>query len=340
MLVEGDDTETEAALARHRLPGHIEVLRLPAGLPRTKPRALNVALAAARGSFLVIYDAEDRPDPDQLCMALAAFAAGPPALACVQAALTIDNSHDGWLTRLFTIEYAALFDAFLPSLAALGLPFPLGGSSNHFRVAALRDVGAWDPWNVTEDADLGLRLARRGYGMTTIPSSTFEEAPNRLGLWMRQRTRWLKGYSLTWWIHACRPRLLLADLGVVRFLALNAIVAGVPLSAMTLPVLLADFVWRLPHMLANGTSVAEAPLAYVDAANLVFGFGATAWLAVAGIRRRRLRGYLGDVCWMPVYWLLSSVAAYRALFQLAAAPHLWEKTEHGLARTSRRNNDA
>jgi cellulose synthase/poly-beta-1,6-N-acetylglucosamine synthase-like glycosyltransferase len=336
LVVERGDRETARALTALRIPGHIEVLSLPAGPPRTKPRALNVALAAARGTFLTIYDAEDRPEPGQLRAALAAFAAGPPHLACVQAALTVDNSRDGWLTRLFTVEYAALFDAFLPSLAGFGLPFPLGGSSNHFRTAAVRAAGGWDPWNVTEDAELGLRLARRGYRMTTAASSTYEEAPNRLGPWMRQRTRWLKGYALTWWVHACRPRQLLADLGWPRFLVLNAIVAGVPLSALTLPILLADLAWRLPQML----SAAAAPgggrlLADVDVVNLVVGFGAAAWLAVAGIRRRRLPGYLGAVLWLPAYWLLSSLAAYRALVQLAAVPHLWEKTEHGLARSSR-----
>jgi hypothetical protein len=172
--------------------------------------------------------------------------------------------------------------------------------------------------------------------MTTVASSTYEEAPNHFGPWMRQRTRWLKGYTLTWWIHACRPRRLLAELGTIRFVALNAIVAGVPLSALTLPILMADLAWHLPEMWDAGLAAVARPLAYVDAADLALGFGAAAWLAAAGIRRRRLDGYLGTILWLPVYWLLSSFAAYRALFQLAAAPHLWEKTEHGLARSSRR----
>jgi cellulose synthase/poly-beta-1,6-N-acetylglucosamine synthase-like glycosyltransferase len=202
----------------------------------------------------------------------------------------------------------------------------------HFRTAALRAVRGWDAWNVTEDADLGVRLARCGYAMATIASSTFEEAPNRLAPWMRQRTRWLKGYALTWWIHGCRPRRLMRDLGLWRFLVFNAIVGGVPLSALVLPVLVGDYAVRLYAGSAGGI----VPLSYVDAASLIVGFGAAAWLGVVGVRRRRLAGYLGAVAWLPLYWLLASAAAYRALVQLAAAPHLWEKTEHGLARSSRR----
>ena len=132
--------------------------------------------------------------PDQLRRVLALFKAGDADLACVQGCLTIDNTADSWLSRLFTAEYAAQFDLFLPGLAALGVPLPLGGSSNHFRTAVLREVGAWDPYNVTEDADLGVRLARFGYRTTMVRSTTYEEAPARFGPWLRQRTRWFKGW--------------------------------------------------------------------------------------------------------------------------------------------------
>ena len=166
IAVEADDHETRAAIAarNHRIP--ITVIPVPAVGPRTKPKALNAALPFARGTFTVIYDAEDRPEPNQLRRALQAFRAGGDDLACVQARLCIDNTADSWLARLFTAEYAGQFDVFLPGLAALRLPLPLGGSSNHFRTAILREVGAWDPYNVTEDADLGMRLARFGYRRT------------------------------------------------------------------------------------------------------------------------------------------------------------------------------
>jgi cellulose synthase/poly-beta-1,6-N-acetylglucosamine synthase-like glycosyltransferase len=194
LVVEADDRQTHEAIARLRLGASFEVVIAPRSGPRTKPKALNAALPFARGSFIAIYDAEDRPEPGQLRGALEAFAAGDERLACVQARLTIDNTADSWLARLFTAEYAGLFDVFLPGLAAWRLPLPLGGSSNHFRASVLRAVGAWDPFNVTEDADLGIRLARFGYRTTVIRSTTYEEAPARFRPWIRQRTRWFKGW--------------------------------------------------------------------------------------------------------------------------------------------------
>ena len=194
LVIEADDADTAAAIAARKSRIPVEVITAPDCEPRTKPKALNVALPFARGNFTVIYDAEDRPEPRQLRRALQSFAAAGDDLACVQACLSIDNTADSWLARLFTAEYAGQFDIFLPGIAALRLPMPLGGSSNHFRTATLRHVGGWDAYNVTEDADLGVRLARFGYRVGTIDSTTYEEAPARLGLWLRQRTRWFKGW--------------------------------------------------------------------------------------------------------------------------------------------------
>ena len=194
LVVEGDDAETRAAIERcaSRIP--IEVLVVPAAGPRTKPKALNVALPFVRGAFTVIYDAEDRPEAGQLRRALQAFVGAGEELACVQACLAIDNTSDSWLARLFTGEYAGQFDVFLPGIAALRLPLPLGGSSNHFRTATLRELGGWDAYNVTEGADLGMRLARFGYRTAIIDSTTYEEAPAQFLPWLRQRTRWFKGW--------------------------------------------------------------------------------------------------------------------------------------------------
>jgi hypothetical protein len=200
-VLEADDHDTRKAIERLRLGPPFEIRFAPAGGPRTKPKALNAALPFVRGSFVAVFAAEDRPDPDQLRMALEAFTAGGERLACVQARLTIDNTADSWLTRVFTAEYAGLFDVFLPGLAAWRLPLPLGGSSNHFRRAVLFQIGAWDPYNVTEDADLGMRLARLHYHTGVISSTTYEEAPARFHPWLKQRTRWFKG-----WIRLCQSR--------------------------------------------------------------------------------------------------------------------------------------
>lgn len=193
IAVEADCHDTRAAITarKHRIP--ITVVPVPPSEPRTKPKALSIALPLARGAYTVIYDAEDRPDPNQLRCAVQAFRTAGNDLACVQARLCMDT-RTSWHARYFTAEYAAHFDFFLPRLAASGLPFPLGGSSNHFRTKTLREVGGWDPYNVTEDADLGMRLARFGYRCAVIDSTTYEEAPENIRRWLGQRSRWFKGW--------------------------------------------------------------------------------------------------------------------------------------------------
>jgi cellulose synthase/poly-beta-1,6-N-acetylglucosamine synthase-like glycosyltransferase len=194
LVLEAGDRATVAAIRRRVASASYEIVIVPPIGPRTKPKALSYALAFARGEFVTVYDAEDRPHPLQLREAHAAFCRAGRDLACLQSSLVIDNGETSWLARLFTIEYAALFDGLLPALAKLGMPLPLGGTSNHFRRAALEAVGGWDPFNVTEDADLGIRLARFGYRAATIALPTLEEAPADLGPWIRQRTRWFKGW--------------------------------------------------------------------------------------------------------------------------------------------------
>lgn len=194
LVVEPNDTETRAALETVRHDSRFEVFVVPDAGPRTKPKALSAALPFARGELVVVYDAEDEPAPDQLRVAAAAFATAGPGLACVQASLAVRNAGDNWLTKHFAAEYAGLFDVFLPALAGKRLPLPLGGTSNHFRAATLRKVGGWDPHNVTEDADLGMRLARFGFRTGVIDSTTMEEAPADFRNWLNQRTRWFKGW--------------------------------------------------------------------------------------------------------------------------------------------------
>jgi cellulose synthase/poly-beta-1,6-N-acetylglucosamine synthase-like glycosyltransferase len=193
IAVEADCHDTRAAITarKHRIP--VTVIPVSPGEPRTKPKALSVALPLARGAYTVIYDAEDRPEPNQLRLAVHAFRSAGDELACVQARLHMDTK-TSWHARYFTAEYAGHFDFFLPRLAALGLPLPLGGSSNHFRTKTLCDVGGWDPYNVTEDADLGMRLARFGYRCGVIDSTTCEEAPANIRRWLAQRSRWFKGW--------------------------------------------------------------------------------------------------------------------------------------------------
>jgi glycosyltransferase involved in cell wall biosynthesis len=327
--VEPDDTETLAALQRLRLPPCYEIIIAPAAGPRTKPKALNTALPFARGSFVVVYDAEDRPDPDQLRKALAEFLRSDERLACVQARLAIDNTRDSWLTRMSTAEYAGLFDVLLPGLAHWKLPLPLGGTSNHFDMSVLRRIGAWDPYNVTEDADLGMRLARCGYITSVISSSTQEEAPARFRAWLRQRTRWFKGWMQTYLVHMRQPQRLCRDLGAPGFAAFQLVIGGTVLAALVHPFFIVELVCRL---FVDDAGVLFAGL---PATTLATGYAASGMLALLGLKRRHLLGSAWVLLAMPAHWLLLSLAAWRALYQLARDPYRWEKTEHGLAKTSR-----
>jgi cellulose synthase/poly-beta-1,6-N-acetylglucosamine synthase-like glycosyltransferase len=328
-ILEPNDHETRKVVAGLGPP--FEVIIAPRLGPRTKPKALNIALPFVRGKFVVVYDAEDRPDPDQLRVALETFVFDDGRLACVQAQLTIDNSGDSWLSRLFTAEYAGLFDVFLPGLAAWQLPLPLGGSSNHFRTEALFRVGAWDPYNVTEDADLGMRLARLGYRTDVISSSTYEEAPSRFHPWLRQRTRWFKGWMQTWLVHTRSPRYLARDLGWRGFAAFQLIVGGTVLSALVHSIFVAALVFECVY----GRVAASIPTMNFHIAWLVLGYVVSAAIAFVGLRRRGLLGCTWALLLIPLYWLMLSIAAWRALYQLIRDPHGWEKTEHGLAKTSR-----
>ncbi|NVO14291.1 MAG: glycosyltransferase [Rhodoplanes sp.] len=336
LVLEADDAATREALEAQRLGPPYEILIAPDIGPRTKPKALNAALPFARGHLLAVFDAEDRPESDQLRRAVAAFAAGGDRLACVQARLTIDNTRDGVLTALFTAEYAGLFDVFLPVLARLRLPLPLGGSSNHFRTTALRAVGGWDAFNLTEDADLGMRLARHGFGTDVIASTTHEEAPARLTPWLRQRTRWFQGWIQTWLVHMRAPRRTLRELGPAGFVTLQLVVGGTVLAALVHPLFAAVLIAKLATAgwprLSDG---AEAALVTLFGGTCVAGYAASVLLGLVGLARRRLLSVAPVLLLMPLHWLLLAAAAWRALIKLFRDPYRWDKTEHGLARTSR-----
>ncbi|MCJ2101110.1 glycosyltransferase family 2 protein [Methylobacterium sp. E-046] len=337
LLIEADDRETAVALARIPLPARFAVIAVPPGAPRTKPRALNVALPLARGTLLTVYDAEDDPDPGQLRLAAALFARLPERVACLQGRLVIDNAGDSRLARAFALEYAGLFDVLNPALARCGLPVPLGGTSMHLRTRVLQALGGWDAYNVTEDADLGLRLALAGYAVGDLPSSTFEEAPARFGPWLAQRTRWLKGLIQTSLTHGRRPLANARSLGGLEALCAVALVPGTVASALAYPVCLAAALWAV--------LVRDIPTASVFLDNLVTGLAITLFGAglaalvlpsLLGCARRGWGDLARSAPWMPLYFLMVSLAAWLALVELLRAPTRWNKTQHGLARTSRR----
>jgi cellulose synthase/poly-beta-1,6-N-acetylglucosamine synthase-like glycosyltransferase len=328
---EKSDTATINALRDKVAPSRVQIIVAPKLGPQTKPRALSLALEAARGEFVVIYDAEDRPHPEQLMEAYQRFQQEPTSTACLQAPLVVTNSSNGFLARMFSFEYAALFGALLPYLATSGRFIPLGGTSNHFRRSALIHAGGWDPFNVTEDADLGTRLCRLGYRCGMITQPTFEDAPTRLVQWRPQRVRWFKGWLQTWLVHTRRPQTLLNDLGTKDFLRFHLLTMGMFLSALVYPSILAVIVWSLYILLSStflGMSALTMCLFVVDFCNIILGHLVFSSLGGKVEQSRGNKTSLFFVLYLPVYWTLLSIAAWGALWELFRKPHHWNKTEH------------
>ncbi|HFC04172.1 MAG TPA: glycosyltransferase, partial [Rhizobiales bacterium] len=316
------------------LPPQFEIIIVPEAMPQTKPKALNYALHFARGDLVVIFDAEDIPEPDQLRKAAETFAAAPPELVCLQARLTFYNANENWLTRQFTIEYAVLFDLVLPFLASFGLPLPLGGTSNHFRIKALRQLGGWDAHNVTEDADLGIRLARFGWRADVLDSSTFEEANNSFGNWLPQRARWLKGWIQTWFVHMRHPVDLWRQLGPAGFLVFQTLMAGIVVSTIVHPFFLAAIIWALftGTLLPLEPTSLDTLLTGIGLAVFTSGYAVTLGAGHIALGLRGLGRLRVSVFAMPVYWILISIGGWLAVKQFITHPFHWNKTSHGLSK--------
>jgi glycosyltransferase XagB len=334
LLLEEDDAETIEAAKAAGLPPWMTIIVVPRGQPQTKPKACNVGLFFSSGEHLVIYDAEDKPDPDQLKKAVVAFHRGGERLVCVQAALNYWNVNENFLTRMFTAEYSFWFDYMLPGLDALKLPIPLGGTSNHFRTDGLRLLGGWDPFNVTEDADLGIRASALGYTVGVINSTTFEEANRKFGNWIRQRSRWIKGYMQTVLVHARAPWSLVREVGLRQAAGFALLIAGTPLSflfVLPLWVLFAVSLVLPRHFLAT---LYPGWALWIGVFNLLVGNALMIYVCMMGAFLRQRYGLVLWALLNPVYWLLHSVASYKALWQLIVKPHYWEKTTHGISALS------
>ncbi len=328
-VIEDNDHDTAEVLASLNLPSWLRVLPVPTGTIRTKPRALNYGLDHCRGSIIGIYDAEDAPAADQLCQVAQRFAQTDDRLACLQGRLDYYNPHTNWLARCFTIEYAAWWRVFLPGIERLGLAIPLGGTTLFFRRNALMDLGGWDAHNVTEDADLGLRIARRGYRTELIDTVTMEEANCRALPWIKQRSRWIKGYMITYATHMRDPVLLWRQLGARRFWGVQVMFAGSILQALFAPLLWA--LWLVPFGLFDtALGMVPQPVLMTLAVTGVLTEALMMGCNYAGVLQT---GHKINARWLPLmmlYNMMATVAAYKALWEMLAAPFYWDKTSHGL----------
>ena len=330
LLLEEDDVDTLEVVRRTHLPPSFDVVVVPAEGPRTKPKACNYGLQLARGEYCVIFDAEDIPAPDQLKKSLVIFQRSEPELGCVQAKLNYYNPTQNMVTKWFALEYTAWFDFFLPGLVDLGLPVPLGGSSNHFRTVLLRGLGAWDPNNVTEDADLGMRLYRAGYQTALMDSTTLEEANSDFVNWMRQRSRWGKGYFISWLVLMRHPGAIRRDVGLRSLVAMNLTLGGTFIIALlNLSVWLLTLMWILGQFQFI-TYLFPTGIYYIGMVELVFGNFFFLYMGVWSARHRGSYELLHAGLLTPAYWLMASLAMLKASLQLVNRPTFWEKTVHGL----------
>ncbi len=321
LVTEAEDTTTRDALAAASLPPWVTVVPVPDGPIRTKPRALNYALDGCRGQIVGVWDAEDAPAPDQLLRVAAEFAAAPPDVACLQGRLAFATRGHGWLARCFALEYAGWFRIVLPGLEALGLPIPLGGTTLFLRRGPLEAVGGWDAHNVTEDADLGIRLARHGYRTALIDTVTVEEPNTRPLAWIRQRSRWLKGYAITWMVHTRQPLRLIRDLGPWGAAGVQVILLGTLLQFALAPAL-----WL--YWLGLPAGAGASALAWTLAGLLLLSEAVNWTVAVLGARRAGIMRHAVLVPTMLLYFPLATFAAWKALIEIAVAPFYWDKTAH------------
>ncbi len=330
LLLEEDDDETRTAVAGVVLPPGFRVTLIPASQPRTKPKACNIGLAHALGEYLVIYDAEDRPEPDQLKKAVVAFRRVGPETVCLQSRLNFYNPRQNLLTRMFAADYSAWFDLSLPGLCAMRGVIPLGGTSNHFVTARLRELLGWDAYNVTEDCDLGIRIHRLGYDTRMLQTTTWEEACSQVRFWIPQRTRWIKGYIQTYLVHMRQPRRLLRELGWRQFIHFQMLIGGSVFATLVNPFfwLLAIlwFVFRIETL----TSLFPGIVFAIGVTCLFAGNFAFVYMGAIACFRRRNWDLVVYALLAPAYWVLMSYGGWRAFFQFFSDPFKWEKTRHGL----------
>jgi len=330
LLFEEDDDLTINKAKNMHIPDNWSFVYVPDSKPKTKPKACNYGLKAARGKYVTIYDAEDIPEKDQLKKAVIAFEKADDDVICFQSALNYFNRDENLLTILFTLEYSYWFDYMLPGLDALKLPIPLGGTSNHFKIEKLRELGNWDPFNVTEDADLGIRAYAREYRVGILNSTTFEEANNNLSNWINQRSRWLKGYLQTFLVHNRKPLNFIKKVGFKGWLTLQIFIGGSVITQLVAPFFWLLFLGWFFNLFGLLLSFFDQFLITISLINLLFGNFLVIYLSSIAVFKRNYYELILYVLLNPFYYFLQSLAAWKALIQLFSKPFYWEKTQHGL----------
>lgn len=332
LLIESDDDMTYNAIREMKFPTNFEPVIIPYAQPKTKPKACNYGLYFSKGKYLTIYDAEDIPDSDQLKQTYKLFNKLPENYIAIQCALNYFNKSENFLTKMFTLEYSYWFDYMLPGLDSLNIPIPLGGTSNHFKFDKLMELGGWDGFNVTEDADLGLRCYAKDYKITVLDSTTYEEANNEFFNWIRQRSRWIKGYMQTYLVHMRNPIKLYKSIGSRGFFGFQFFIGGTVFTFLTYPVLLLFLLIYICFKTKWIELLFPDWLIIISLINFTAGNLIMIYTNMIAIFKRSSYSLIIYAIANPVYWLMHSISAYKGLHQLITKPFYWEKTNHGLTK--------
>lgn len=334
LVLEENDDKTIQAAKDLELEDIFDICLVPHSFPKTKPKACNYALKFAKGKYVTIYDAEDKPEKDQLKKAIIAFKKSPKNTAVIQAKLNYYNDKENILTRCFTLEYSLWFDFFLPALEKLDVPIPLGGTSNHFVTKILKQVGGWDPFNVTEDADLGIRYSALNYVVRVVNSTTYEEANTKVGNWIRQRSRWIKGYMQTYLVHMRTPLKLYRSIGFKGFFSFQFFIGMTILTSLITPWLYSVYIFWLFTKTTMFDPYFTESIIYLSNLNLLMGNAFYVYIMMLGVTKRNKLYLIPYALAVPFYWILMSIAGYKGLYQLFVNPFYWEKTQHGLSKVT------
>jgi len=332
LLIEEDDTEFKEFLQAQKLPPWWEIVEIPDFKPKTKGKALNFGLLKAGGDYLVIYDAEDIPEKNQLKKAVLAFRKLHRDVVCLQSKLNYYNPYQNMLTKWFTAEYSSWFDLYLPGINAVNAPMPLGGTSNHFKREKLLELRGWDPFNVTEDCDLGIRIFKAHYSTKVLDTTTWEEANSVPANWLKQRSRWVKGYIQTYLVNMRNPAGLIKKIGIMKFFHFNAIVGGNVFVLCFNPV---AWTMIILWLLKPGRFYFPNAFLLFSTAALLAGNFFFIMINVWGVLQRKWYRLAFTALFSPLYWFLMSAGAWKGLFQFLRKPHFWEKTEHALFKNHR-----
>ncbi|MCM8819009.1 MAG: glycosyltransferase [Candidatus Omnitrophica bacterium] len=327
LLIEEDDIEIKELLKNIKLPSYWRIIEIPNFYPKTKGKALNFGLKEAKGVYLVIYDAEDIPESNQLKKAVIGFKKVLENVICLQSKLNYYNPYQNLLTKWFTAEYSSWFDLYLPGIDSIEAPIPLGGTSNHFKTEVLKKLKGWDPFNVTEDCDLGIRIFMSGYKTKILDTTTWEEANSELNNWIKQRSRWVKGYIQTYFVHLRNPFNLVKKIGFKNFLHFNLIVGGNFFVLCFNPIAwISLLIWIFSSRkvyFPNFFFLFITPILLIG--NVIFII-----INILGVLKRKWYKLIFPALLTPLYWILMSIGALKGLIQFFKNPHYWEKTEHAL----------